>query len=80
MKPLTQRQKEIYNKIEGFVLGRGYFPTLREIAFLIGTKNISTAQYFVDSLEEKGWLRKEPFRRSGATLTAIKERPKHELV
>lgn len=73
MKPLTQRQRDIYNKIEGFVIGRGYFPTMREIAFMLGTKNISTAQYFMEELRKKGWIKSERNKRSASYIATHSE-------
>ncbi len=57
IKPLTGKQKETLDFISSFVRENGYSPSLQEIANHIG-KNLSTAQYFVNELEEKGYLTK----------------------
>lgn len=62
-KPITKRQKEVLNFIIRFIAKNGYAPSLQEVATFLGTENISTAQYFVQELESKGFLKKK----SGAT-------------
>lgn len=57
-KPLTKRQKEVFTIILKFIAEKGYSPSLRNIAQLLNTKNVSTAQYFVDKLHSRGYLKK----------------------
>ncbi len=57
-KPLTRRRKEVLTLILKFMAERGHSPSLREIAGLLGTDNVSTAQYFVDELHSRGYLKK----------------------
>lgn len=64
IKPLTGKQKEILDFINFFVRENGYSPTLQEIANHIG-KNLSTAQYFVKELGEKGYLVKNANKARG---------------
>jgi len=42
--------------IDGFVKGRGYSPTLREIMQALGYKSVSTVAKHVDNLVARGWL------------------------
>ncbi|EKD89761.1 MAG: LexA repressor [uncultured bacterium] len=58
-KSITKRQKEVLNFVIQFMAKNGYSPSLQEIARFLGTKNISTAQYFIQELEEKGYLKKK---------------------
>ena len=58
-KPITKRQKEVLNFVIRFMAKNGYPPALKEIAGFLGTKNISTAQYFIKELEDKGYLKKK---------------------
>lgn len=58
-KPLTKRRKEVLDLILKFIAKKGYSPSLREIAVLLGSKNVSTAQYFVDELHSLGYLIKD---------------------
>jgi SOS-response transcriptional repressor LexA len=57
-KPLTMKQRRAFEYIEGYIFERHYAPTLREIAVFIGNKKLSTAQYYVEQLVGKGWLKK----------------------
>jgi len=56
---LTGRQKEILEKIQGFILERGYAPTVRELGQLVGLANPSAVFKHLLSLEKKGYLRRE---------------------
>lgn len=68
IKPLTGKQKETLGFINSFVGENGYSPSLQEIANHIG-KNLSTAQYFVKELEEKGYLIKSANKARGILPT-----------
>lgn len=57
--PLTKRQKEVLNFVIRSLATNGYAPSLKEVANFLGTENISTAQYFVQKLESKGYLKKK---------------------
>jgi repressor LexA len=70
-KPLTKRRKEVLNLILKFIAQKGYSPSLREIAGLLGTNNVSTAQYFVDELNSRGYLKKDI--NNGRAITPISE-------
>lgn len=56
---LTKRQKEVLNFVIRSIVINGYSPSLREVAEFLGTENISTAQYFIQELERKGYLKKK---------------------
>lgn len=58
-KPITKRQKEVLNFVIRFVAKNGYSPSLQEVATYLETDNISTAQYFIQELQSKGYLRKK---------------------
>ncbi len=58
LKLLTKRQKEAFDFISSFLRKNSYSPSLKEIAKFLKTKNLSTAQYFVEELKKKGYLRK----------------------
>lgn len=57
-KPLTPRQKRVLDFICKFAEENGYSPSLSEIAKFL-KKSISTAQHYVEELQNKGYLRKE---------------------
>ena len=68
LKPLTKKQKKTLDFITSFIAKKGYSPSLKEIAKFLGTTNISTAQYFVEELEKKGYLKKLPHKNRGIIL------------
>ncbi len=57
-KPLTKRRREVLTLILKFIAEKGYSPSLKEIAGLLHTENVSTAQYFVNELHARGYLKK----------------------
>lgn len=63
-KPLTGKQKNTLDFINSFLREKGFSPSLHEIAKYLG-KNLSTAQYYVNELEEKGYLTKNANKARG---------------
>jgi len=53
--PLTKKQSIVYKFIKECIEDE-YSPTLQEIADTFVFSNHSTAQYYVNTLIEKGWL------------------------
>lgn len=66
-KPLTGKQKKTLDFINSFLREKGFSPSLHEIAKYLG-KNLSTAQYYVNELEEKGYLTKNANKARGISL------------
>ncbi len=60
IKPLTPKQKKLLDSLKYYISENGYPPTLREIALMINENGsaLSTAQYYVEVLKEKGYLDK----------------------
>ena len=56
--PLTKRQKEILDYIEGFITLRGYAPSFEEIAEEFGYSSLATVHEHLSNLERKGYIRK----------------------
>ncbi len=56
--PLTRRQKEILDFIEGFIVDRGYAPSFEEIAHSFGYASLATVHEHLSNLERKGYIRK----------------------
>ena len=56
--PLTKRQKEILDHIEGFIAERGYAPSFEEIAHYFGYSSLATVHEHLSNLERKGFIRK----------------------
>ena len=56
--PLTKRQKEILDYIEGFITLRGYAPSFEEIAEEFEYSSLATVHEHLSNLERKGYIRK----------------------
>lgn len=54
--PLTGRQQNIVDFIDCFMAGRGYAPSLREIAAAVGLQSSSSVRYQLGELAAKGVL------------------------
>lgn len=63
--PLTQRQKQALDYITKYLQENGYSPALKDVASFLGTENLSTAQYFIDQLTQKGYLKRENYKNRG---------------
>lgn len=72
VKPLTNRQKEALDFINAFIRENGYSPSLKELAKFLETKNLSTAQYFIQELEKKGYIKRDPYKNRGISLITQK--------
>jgi repressor LexA len=57
---LTQRQREIWEFIVGYVDRHGYPPTVREIGEAVGLASPSTVHAHLANLERAGLLRRDP--------------------
>ena len=61
-KPLTTRQKSVYEFIESYILQKGYGPTVREIAEAVHLSSPSTVHVHLKTLEEKGYIVRDPLK------------------
>lgn len=59
METLTKRQEDVLNYIKEFVASHGFPPTVREIGSALGASSSATIQAHLNSLEDKGFIRKE---------------------
>ena len=59
MKPMTEKQKRIFEYIEEFTQEHGYPPSVREIGAKIGLKSPSTVHVHLKVLAEKGYIKKD---------------------
>ena len=75
--PLTKKEVKVLKYLMSFIARLGYMPTLREISAYFGFKHPSGAKYYIDSLIQKGYLKRYARRQSGIVFTpaikAIKE-------
>ena len=60
MEPLKEREKKILDYMKEELRKKGYPPTVREMCTSLGIKSTSTAHKDLDSLERKGYIRKDP--------------------
>jgi repressor LexA len=56
---LTPKQERVLKVLEGFVLERGYAPTVRELGALLGIASPSAVFKHLTSLERKGYLKRD---------------------
>ena len=56
--PLTKRQKQILDYIQGFIDDQGYAPSFEEIAEAFGYSSLATVHEHLTNLERKGYIRK----------------------
>ncbi len=66
---LTKRQAQILELIAEHRARRGYSPTVREIAHLLGLSSVATVAEHISALEKKGLLRRLPNKARSVTLT-----------
>lgn len=63
MHTLTDKQKQIYEVIRTHIEARGHAPTVREIGKEVGLSSSCTVKKHLDSLELKGFLRRDRYKR-----------------
>ncbi len=66
---LTKRQMETLEFLESFRRGRGYSPTVREVAGGLGVSSVATVAEHLDSLEARGLIVRERDRARSVLLT-----------
>lgn len=76
---LTERQREIYDYVIGYVDDHGYPPTVREIGEAVGLASPSTVHAHLANLERAGYLRRDPTKPRALELVG-RERPGAEHV
>ncbi|WP_062207961.1 transcriptional repressor LexA [Demequina oxidasica] len=59
---LTERQRQILEHIRDAVADRGYPPSMREIGEAVGLNSTSSVTHQLRTLQEKGYLRRDPNR------------------
>ncbi|MHB8507748.1 MAG: transcriptional repressor LexA [Candidatus Dormibacteria bacterium] len=57
---LTTRQREILDYLKRALAEKAYPPTVREIGLAIGLSSSSTVQNHLNTLERKGYIRRDP--------------------
>lgn len=67
-KPLTSRQRSVYEFIESYIDQKGYGPTVREIAEAVNLSSPSTVHVHLKTLEEKGYIVRDPMKSRSISL------------
>jgi repressor LexA len=57
-KPLTRRQRQILDFVDGFTTDHGYAPSFEEIAAQFGYASLATVHEHLENLRAKGYIRK----------------------
>ena len=73
--PLTRRQKEILDHVDGFIAERGYAPSFEEIAQHFGYSSLATVHEHLSNLERKGYIRKSYNESRSLELVSSEEAP-----
>ncbi|MCR4727836.1 MAG: transcriptional repressor LexA [Lachnospiraceae bacterium] len=58
-RPATPKQQEILDFIKGFILDRGYPPSIREICEGVNLKSTSSVFVHLEGLEKKGYIKRD---------------------
>lgn len=64
MQSLTEKQRQILEVIRTHIEQRGHAPTIREIGTQVSLSSSCTVKKHLDSLEAKGFLRRDRYKRS----------------
>ena len=56
--PLTKRQSEILDYLQGHIQEQGYAPSFEEIAEQFGFQSLATVHEHLTNLERKGYIRR----------------------
>lgn len=66
--PLTEKQTRCLQFILNYFLKNRFYPTHREIADALGVRS-NTAEMFVEPLERKGYIKRQPGKQRNIRLT-----------
>ena len=65
---LTKKQKAVLSCIENCIAEKGYGPTVREICQELGLSSPSTVHVHLNSLEKKGYIKRDAMKSRSITL------------
>ena len=77
---LTPRQRKVLEVIKESVERRGYPPTIREIGQAVGLTSTSSVSHQLQTLQKKGFLRREESRPRAVDVRIPGEQPEPEVV
>ncbi len=67
--PLTAKQRQIFDYIEGEITDRGHAPTIREIGLKFGITSTNGVRTHLTALIKKGYVKKQQFISRGLELS-----------
>src|ERR687889_1767271 len=70
---LTPRQQRVLTVIRESLASRGYPPSMREIGDRVGLTSSSSVAHQLRTLEEKGYIRRDPNRPRAMTIAGVEE-------
>lgn len=57
-RPLTQKQRALFDFLKDSIHSHGYAPSFEEIARRFGYRSLATVHEHLTTLEAKGWIRR----------------------
>ena len=79
-KPLTTRQRDVFDFIVRWIRETRFPPTLSEVAQFLGVPYPKSASAHLDALEKKGYIQRFPGKARGIQLTPLGESFRQDLV
>lgn len=67
---LTARQRAVLDWIRGFMIAKGYAPSLREIGAAFGIRSTNGVNDHLRALERKGWIRRDMMLSRSIVITS----------
>jgi repressor LexA len=67
---LSSRQRQVFDLLQHFIAAQGYPPSIRELAQALGISH-SAAHGYLETLERKGFVRRDPARSRAIELLPI---------
>lgn len=67
-KPLSERQRDVFDVITSTIAQRGFAPTVREIGEAVGIRSTNGINDHLNALERKGYIRRRAMQVRGIEL------------
>ena len=77
-KQVTQKQQEILDCINNAIVDKGYPPSVREICLSVGLKSTSTVHGYLQALEKKGLIQRDPAKPRAVKVMDVKSNKQPE--
>jgi len=73
IKPLTKRQREVYEFLVGYIRDNKFAPTYLEIGAAIGASSLATVASHINRLVASGYIAKTTYHARGIALLMVGE-------